>query len=594
MSVIRPAVEQPQDARQPRLPAGGRAHWLVLGCYLLGAVALTWRLWADPAARSTVGDPGPADVDLFVWFLRYEATAVGHGHLPALVTTAMNAPRGINLMWNTSLLLPGTLLAPVTLLAGPQTSLTALMTLGFAGSAASLYWVLRRWGASTGAAALGGAVYGFSPAMLDSSIAHYHLQFAVLPPLIIHALLRLATGRGSAARNGAWLGLAASAQLLTGEELLAVTAVAAVVLVAVLAASRPRAVGGLARDALPGAGAAVAVALVICAYPLWVQFHGPLSEHGTPWETARFGNSPASFVVPPGGLLFHTPASAAAAASYPTGVWEYIAYLGWPLLAVLVVVAARFWGDVRVRAAAVTWAVLELLSLGGSTLTLGGFRVPATLLPFHWLQGLPVLSQLLPGRLSLVADGAAAAALAFSLDLAWSLAPARPRRVIPAAVAVLAVLPLVPLPVQAITVTPVPAGWQAAFAGLRLPPGARVLAVPVPYSQKPQALRWQADTGEPGSLIGGWFIGPSPAGQAVTEYFGPARITAAVLYLDALWARTPDPQHPSLRRLRADLAYWRPAAIVAVTSPASALGRVLTQLAGRPGVRVGSVVAWRL
>jgi hypothetical protein len=594
VSVIRPAVEQPKAAGQPRLRAGGGAHWLVLACYLLGAVALTWRLWADPAARSTVGDPGPADVDLFVWFLRYEATAVAHGHLPSLVTTAMNAPRGINLMWNTSLLLPGTLLTPVTLLAGPQVSLTVLMTLGFAGSAAALFWVLRRWGASLGAAALGGAVYGFSPAMLDSSIAHYHLQFAVLPPLIIDALLRLVTGRGSAVRNGAWLGLTASAQLLTGEELLASTALAAAVLVAVLAASRPRAVAGHIRGAVPGAATAAAVAFVICVYPLLVQFHGPLSEHGTPWQVALFGNSPGSFVVPPGGLLFHTPASAAAAASYPAGVWEYVAYLGWPLLAVLVCAAVFFWRDLRVRASAVAWAVLELLSLGGSSITVGGLHYPASLLPFHWLQGLPVLGQVLPGRLSLAADGAAAATLAFALDLARGPARDWRRRSIPAVVAVLAVLPLVPLPVQTITVTPLPAGWQAAFARLRLAPDARVLVVPVPYSQKPQAIRWQADTGEPGSLIGGWFIGPGPTGQATVEYFGPPRITAAVRYLDALWAGSPDPRGPSMRRLRADLAYWRPAAIVAATGPASALARVLTRLAGRPGSRAGGVLAWRL
>ena len=34
-------------------------------------------------------------------------------------------------------------------------------------------------------AGLGGAVYGFSPALLQSAIGHYNLQFAVLPPLII-------------------------------------------------------------------------------------------------------------------------------------------------------------------------------------------------------------------------------------------------------------------------------------------------------------------------------------------------------------------------------------------------------------------------
>ena len=31
--------------------------------------------------------------------------------------------------------------------------------------------------------------------MLHSAIGHYDLQFAVLPPLIIHVALRLATGR---------------------------------------------------------------------------------------------------------------------------------------------------------------------------------------------------------------------------------------------------------------------------------------------------------------------------------------------------------------------------------------------------------------
>ena len=63
----------------------------------------------------------------------------------------------------------------------------------------------------------------------------------MLPPLIIDALLRIVTGRGSAVRTGAWLGLLAAAQLFTGEELLTDTALAGLVLVAVLAAGQPRA-----------------------------------------------------------------------------------------------------------------------------------------------------------------------------------------------------------------------------------------------------------------------------------------------------------------------------------------------------------------
>ena len=232
------------------------AQRLVLCGYMLGAVALTWRLWVDPAARAQVGDA--QDVNLFAWFMRYEATAVAHGHLPALATAAMNPPQGVSLMWNTSLLVPGVLLAPVTLLAGPQVTLTTVLTLGLAGSAASMYWVLRRWGASIGAAALGGAVYGFSPALINSGIGHYHLVLAVALPLMIDALLRIVTGRGRWAWAGAWLGLLASAQVFISEEMLVNTALAGLVLVVVLAASRPRDVAARLPSAALGRGVFVA------------------------------------------------------------------------------------------------------------------------------------------------------------------------------------------------------------------------------------------------------------------------------------------------------------------------------------------------
>jgi hypothetical protein len=599
VSSVPSTVEPVQVSARRRPRAAIMAPWLVLSCYLLGAVAVTWQLWAGPASRAQVGDP--EDVDLLAWFMRYSATAVAHGHLPALVTTAMNAPRGINMMWNTSFLLPGILMAPVTLLAGPQVSLTIVLTLGFAGSAASLFWVLRRWGASITAAALGGALYGFSPVLLDSAIGHYQIQFAVAPPLIIDALLRIVTGRGNAFRTGVWLGLLTAAQLFTGEEVVALTAVAGLLFVAVLAAAHPHAVRHRVRGIAVGLATGAAVATVICGHALWVQLRGPLTVHGS-WEApGTFTSHLGGFVTPPGTVLFHTRASAAAAAGPPNFLGEYLAYLGWPLLVVLVVAAIRYWRDAKVRAAAVTWAVLELFSLGGESRTFLGFGYPGWLLPWHWLQGLPAIGSVLSGRFALVADCAAAVVLAFSLDLARSAAPQAPgsrgrawgRRNWPFAVAVLALLPLIPLPMQAGPVSPVPAGWQAAFARLHLAPDARVLVVPVHYSHSPDPMRWQADTGEPGSLMGGWFVGPNETGQATVEYYGPYDATFVTHYLDDLWAGEPTHTtgipHP---QINAALAYWRPSAIVAVTGPRSRLARVLSKLFGRPAFRVGQVLAW--
>ena len=464
----------------------------------------------------------------------------------------MNAPRGVSVMWNTFMLLPGALLTPVTLLLGPQTALTVFMTAGFAGSSLAMFAVLRRWEVSGPAAALGGAVYGFSPAVLHSAIGHYDLQFAVLPPLIIHVALRLATGRagpvrGGAVRGGLWLGLLVTAQLFITEEILAVTAIAGLVLVAVLAASRPRAVPAAARRVATGLATAAGVIAVIAGYPLWVQFFGPLRQHGSPFMLDYFKNDLSSFVVPSSYQLFHTAGSAAAAARYQGSLPEYLGYLGWPLLVVLAGAAIACWRRLPARAAAVACVVLGVFSLGG-TLLFGGHHHPAIKLPWYWLQGLPLLESALPDRFCLVADGAAAALLAFAVDAAVPAFAAfaarhrclglprlsagwRPAAVVMAA-AVLAALPIVPKPLPVAAAAPVPAGWSAAFAALRLPPSASVLVVPVPLSTFTEPLRWQADTGVPRSLVGGYFMGPGPHGRGYIDGDGTP---PAGVYLNALW-----------------------------------------------------------
>jgi hypothetical protein len=602
VGLVPSAVEPDQTAREPRSPSGGRwASWLVLALYLAGAFAVTWRLWVSPASRMQVGDP--TDIDLFAWFIRYSAESVSHGSLPHLVTTAMNAPRGVNLMWNTSLLLPGVLLTPVTLLAGPQVSLTVLLTLGFAGSAATMFWVLRRWSVSTWPAALGGAVYGFSPAMAASGIGHYHVQFAVLPPLMIDALLRILTGRGRPVRTGVWLGVLTAVQLFTGEELLLDTAVAGLVIAVVLVLVNARDVAGRATAAAAGLGSAVVAALVLGGYGLWVQFHGPLTEHGSPWKVTHFRNRAAAFVTPGNNVLLHTKADAAAMAAHPSYAVEYVAYLGWPLLVVLLAATIRYWADRRIRVAALSGAVLEIFSLG-TVQVVRGVTVPPALLPWTWLRHLPVLSQVLPDRLSILADGLAATVLVVALDLALTRARAAGggwwRRASPVAIAVIAVLPLIPLPYRVTPISQPPAGYQAAFSRLALPRDARVLVLPLAYGHQSLPLRWYAETGLPGSMNGGYFIGPERDGQA-RSYGGPALQDFAIS-IDSLWglstpvhgqAAQPPVHAPTAAALRGWVARWRPAAVVAVTRPSSRLGRLLTAVFGPPDFAVGRVLGWR-
>jgi hypothetical protein len=580
--------------------------------YLLAAVAVTLWLWGDPASRTVAGNPN--DADQFAWFFRYDATAIAHFHLPALVTTAMNAPQGVNVMWNTFMLLPGIVLAPLTLAFGPQASLVVLLTAGFAGSATVMFAVLRRWQVGVPAAALGAAVYGFSPALVHSAIGHYDLQFAVFPPLIVDAVLRLATGRTRVVRGGLWLGLLVTAQLFINEETLFGVAVATVLLLIVIAAGRPREVAGRIAALAGGLGTAACVVAVIAGYPLWMQFFGPLHQAGSPFTTDFFKNDLSGFVVPSSYMLFHTAGSAAEALRYQGQLPEYLGYLGWPLIAVLAAGTIRFWRRLPVRACAVACAVLLVFSLGG-TLLASGHEHAWIKLPWYWVQSLPLLSAALPDRFSILADGMAAALLAFCADAAI---PALARRGAsrPAAVvmacAVLAVLPIVPRPLPAAAATPVPPGWSAAFASLDLPASATVLTVPVPMSTFTEPLRWQADTGQPATLVGGYFMGPGGNGHAYTDGSG---LSQAGRYLNTLWAESgaglpatlangvpvsADPKSPhyvriqavDAKRMLAQIAAWHVTAVVAVTVRNSVLGHYLVNLLGPPSVVSGDVMAW--
>jgi hypothetical protein len=265
--------------------------------------------------------------------------------------------------------------------------------------------------------------------------------------------------------------------------------------------------------------------------------------------------------------------------------------------------------------------VLLVLSIGASPLVSLNSApsytevVKAGLMPWSWLANLPVLGALLPNRLSLVADGAAAALLAFGIDFARARLCGRQldgqrvggtrlgdttlgRRGVTAAVAAVAavaVLPLVPLPLQAQAISPQPAGWTATLSAMRLPAGARVLAVPFPTALQTDVLRWQAEGGQQISLIGGYFEGPFQ-GHA---YIDGAPQTALATYLNYVWNgrpaswNPPNLQAPSRAATVAILRWWRPQAIVADAKGRPALAQYLRQLFGRPQYQFGTMIGWR-
>jgi hypothetical protein len=582
------------------LPRGRLAEGLIVLAYVIAAVAMTWRLWAHPSTMAPTAVGGNVNMDIYLstWFMRYVATALAHGHLPALVTTAINSPQGVNAMWNTSLLAPAFLLTPVTLIAGPVASLTVLVTLGFAGSATAMYVVLRRWQVSVAAAALGGAFYGFMPAMVVAAQDHYHLQFAVLPPLIIDAVLMLVTGRGRPVRTGLWLGLLVSLQIFTAEELLVDTIIAGTVIVLILALTRPRRVLDQLAPALVGAGTALVVTLVICGRALWVQFQGPLAEHGSPWNVLAYGYPPSAYVTANNAMLLHGNFANYLARTGQHPIEEF-GYLGWPLQIALIALPFIFWRDLRIRVMGLSVLLLEWLAIGGHSVPLiGHSSLAAVTLPWHYLQHLPVLNQVIVVRLSILTDGVAAVVLALATDRIVAAVRRqedwrRPAFACAAVVGLIAiVVPIIPRPESAQSVLQPPPGWTTVISRLHLPAGSPVLVLPLDGAVE---MEWQALTAEKISTTSGYCIAPDPAGLATKcgnkpMQTGPERTLA----LRSNWlANATGQPGPSLATTAEALEHWRPGAVVIVFANRPTLRNFMLTFFGRPTAEQGNVMGWR-
>ena len=353
-------VLEPQ-ARSAPVDAGPVARWhphlsgnpeisayLVLALISLGfSLYLSWHLLGGLPSRMIAGNT--ADIRLFTWYLENDSVSVLHGRDPLLFTT-MNAPAGVNGMWNTSILLPALVMTPVTLLAGPLAAYNVLFVLALATGPLCAFPLLRRVTGSRVAAGLGALVFGFSPAVIAAGLGHINLVLTGLMPITLLLAYDLASGRRDPVNGGAALGLAAAGLLFTSEELLFQTALVVVVAGALVLVTQPRIVTMAAlRRVARGSLVASGVFLLICAWPLWLQFWGPLHQHGSPFTLSFFEADLRGFYVPSRLQWLTTPGSSAFAASYGGGAPEYLAYLGIPLLIVALLTGLARITDPRAR-----------------------------------------------------------------------------------------------------------------------------------------------------------------------------------------------------------------------------------------------------
>jgi hypothetical protein len=233
-------------------------------------------------------------------------------------------------------------------------------------------------------------------------------------PVLLIILDRLLVVQGSRPwKDGLALGLVAWAQLLTGEEILAIEAVTAAIGIAVLYALSRREAALHFPYAARGMAVAVGTFAVLAAPLLAVQFLGPYKvENPHPYN--RYVTDLLNFVVPTNITKLGGPAAAHLTQQFTGNGSEDGGYLSIPLI--LFIAAAVL----LARKRRVTWVALAagagaaLLSMG-PTLHVAG-HVTAFPLPDNILQRLPFLHNLLPDRFASMMTIAAGLLIALGCD----------------------------------------------------------------------------------------------------------------------------------------------------------------------------------
>jgi len=569
----------------------------VLVLLVTQALSFLWlaKAWGDPV-HSWLGNHG--DTEQAAWFLGWEPYALAHGH-SGFTTTHLAYPSGGNLLWNTSVLLPAVLVAPITALGGPLLAYNVLLVTAPTVAAGLAYAALRRWTAPLGAA-VGALAFAFCPYFVAQASGHLHMVLIGFVPLVALLLDEICVRQRLRARwAGAALGAASAAQLLTSEEILATTAIAAAVAVVTLAVVARQAVRAKIGYAIRAITIAVGVGGALAAYPLYVQFTGPGQIHGLLQVQDYYVTDLFQPLLP---TVERVGASAAHGITmhFTGNPTEWTGYLGLPLLlaCLLAVVVARRRPVVPI--AAVTGAVLLVFSLG-PRLHVAGHDERGIPLPWALLGNRSVLQNVLPARLALLVDFTAAVLLAVLVDAvvtaggvgdagAVGRSSVRPGARIGTVVLVGAVaVSLLPrtLPLSRIAVPSYFSGGDVR----RIPPGSVALVLPVTNGPLTDAsMVWQSVAHMRFRMPGGYLIVPGSDGGA---RFGPegtllSRTFAAVA--DGV-AATPSPD--LLNALRQALGTLSVHTVIVGPMPnEDAAIRWVTAIVGRPPQTAGGVAAW--
>ncbi len=478
--------------------------------------------WSNKIAGTDSTDPM-----VFLWWFARWAHALA-AHSKPFYTHLIWVPIGQNIAWTTCIPGLAVLLSPITSANGPVLSFNIAAVTAPTLAAMGLYLVCREIGLPWRAAFFGGWLFGFSSYQFAQLLGELNLAVVWALPFLLWLFFLRLHGRIGRKSFIAASGVLAAFQFCVSSEIFA-TAVVFSTIAMTLAVLSPALLHGVPRlkaTILEG-GAALLLSLVILT-PYLYSMLGPASSH----LQNMIGISPSdvmadplNFFIPTNVLWLGTRVFGPIGSGLAGGISDKDAYLGLPLISIMVLYAREFGRTPKGRYLLVVLVTFAVLSLGSRLRILG--QIAPVIEPWIIFTHLPLIGKALPARfalyVSMVAAIIAAIWLAHSNSAPW-------KKRLAGCLAVLFLLPNIDsLPMHGSL--PAPSFFFSNQYKNYLKPGERVIVLPYGPS-----MWFQAHTHFYFRMVGGYVGGAEPrrfAGIAVDNALNGGPLAAG--YKQAFW-----------------------------------------------------------
>ena len=356
------------------------------------------------------------DSGQFMWYLGWFWHAVVHGLNPFL-TTAMNAPYGVNLMRNTSIPAEAALFGWLMYLTNAVVTFNVVAAFAMVGIGTLTALILRRLGVRSSVAILCGALLECAPPIINQLVdGHINLTSApmfLLLALYLAVIAVQAESKPDAPTPAAWyrlllgvlVGFALAMEFYSSSEAFATTVLMAVLFFVLSLLFNAKPTLSAVRRVFSTPYIAGGFVLVILALPgLAVFFSGAdwPAVTGPLMPSDRFVTDVAQLFTPTRAQFLHTSLTDRITSRTKLNLAEADGYLGIALILCSLWASVRLWANRSARALVWFMFCAIVLSLGPRLHILG--VTTDIVLPWAVVSHLPMMDNAFPSRLMIYVD----------------------------------------------------------------------------------------------------------------------------------------------------------------------------------------------